>query len=58
MTTDQSRKAGMGRDFWAQYVRLNGWAMEPNERGLKVLARNLDVNVPWLRMCINLYLEA
>lgn len=58
MTLEQSKLAKLGRDYWLQYVRLNGYAFEPNTEGLKALARNLDLNIPHLRKCINIYLEA
>jgi hypothetical protein len=58
MTTTESRLAGEGKSFWQQYVNLNGYAFSPTEEGLKKLSRNLDVNIPWLRKCINLYLSA
>lgn len=58
MTTNETRLAGQGRDYWQQYVNLNGYAFYPAEEGLKKLSRNLDVNISWLRKCINLYLSA
>jgi len=58
MTTTESRLAGEGQSFWQQYVTLNGYAFSPTEDGLKKLSRNLDVNISWLRKCINLYLSA
>lgn len=57
MTLAQNKLAGLGRDYWHQYVRLNGYAFEPNLAGLRVLSRNLDLNIPHLRQCITLYLE-
>ena len=47
-----------GHDFWLQYVRLNGYAWSPTEKGLKVLSRNIDMNIPFVRHCINIYLES
>ena len=58
MTTAQLHDAGLGRDYWMQYVRLLGYAFSPTDAGLKALARNLDLNVSHLRHCINLYLAA
>lgn len=58
MTLEQTKLARLGRDYWFQYVQLNGYAFEPNTAGLNKLARNLDLNVPHLRKCINIYLEA
>ena len=47
-----------GHDYWLQYGRLNGYTFRPTSEGLKKLSRNLDVNIPHLRKCINVYLEA
>lgn len=58
MTTVKMKFAKEGRDYWQQYVMLNGYAFRPTEDGLKKLSRNLDLNVPHLRKCINAYLEA
>lgn len=58
MTTDQMKYAKEGRDYWQQYVTVNGYAFSPTEDGLKKLSRNLDLNVPHLRKCINAYLSA
>jgi hypothetical protein len=58
MTTEQMKYAKEGRDYWQQYVAVNGYAFRPTEDGLKKLSRNLDLNVPYLRKCINAYLEA
>lgn len=47
-----------GRDYWLQYVRINGYAFSPTEKGLKALSRNIDINIQHLRKCINAYLSA
>jgi hypothetical protein len=47
-----------GRSLWYQYLQINGYAFRPNDEGLKKLSRNLDLNVPYLRKCINTFLEA
>ena len=47
----------MGRSLWTEYVRLNGYAFEPNQRGLETLSRSLDLNIPYLRKMINAFLE-
>jgi hypothetical protein len=57
MTIEQSKKWGLGRSYWLQYVRLNGFAVDANKDGLLKLSKNLDLNVRHLRKCINLYLE-
>jgi hypothetical protein len=53
-----ARRFAQGRDYWWQYTKLNGYAFEPNGEGLKKLSRNLDLNIPHLRKCINAFLEA
>ena len=58
MTQAQRDLAKNGQDYWFQYTRLNGYAFEPTSDGLAKLSRNLDLNVPHLRECINAYLEA
>jgi hypothetical protein len=57
MTIEQNRKWGLGRSYWFQYVRLNGYAFVANKDGLHKLSKNLDLNIRHLRECINLYLE-
>jgi cobalamin biosynthesis Co2+ chelatase CbiK len=47
-----------GKDHWYQYVKLNGYAFEPNEEGLKKLSKDLDISVRHLKKCINIYLES
>jgi hypothetical protein len=45
-----------GRYLWIEYENLNGYAFRPNEEGLKRLSRLLDLNVPYIRRCINTFL--
>lgn len=58
MTFEQRKYAKEGRDYWLQYVSINGYSFSPKEDGLKKLSRNLDLNIPHLRKCINAYLSA
>jgi len=58
MLIAEMRKAHEGRDYWQYYVKINGYSYRPNDEGLKKIARLLDLNVPYLRQHINLYLEA
>ena len=58
MTIDDGRLFYEGRDYWQQYVFLNGYAFRPSDDGLKKLSRNLDLNIPYLKKLINIYLEA
>ena len=48
----------LGKDYWQQYVNLNGYAWEPNATGLSKLSKNLDLNVSHLSKCITAYLLA
>lgn len=47
-----------GRTLWYEYIKVNGYAFRPNEKGLKELSRMLDLNVPYIRRLINTFLEA
>jgi hypothetical protein len=58
MPIEQIQMFYQGRDYWFQYLTVNGYAFRPTEDGLKKLSRNLDLNVPHLRKYINIFLEA
>ena len=58
MTTDQMQTAKLGKEYWHQYVKLNGYAFQPKRDGLVVLSRNLDLNFKHLSRCITAYLAA
>lgn len=58
MTTEQMKYAKEGRDYWQQYVTVNGYAFSPTDEGLAKLSRNLDLNIQHLRKCIHAYLSA
>lgn len=58
MTTDEMRKAKEGKDYWFYYVAINGYSFRPSEAGLKKISRLLDLNLTYLKRCLNLYLEA
>ena len=58
MTIEESKKFIEGRDYWLYYVKINGYSFQPNEEGLRKISKLLDLNVPYLRKCINIYLEA
>jgi hypothetical protein len=45
-----------GRGYWIAYIQENGYSFEPNILGLKKLSRRLDLNVPYLKKCINFFL--
>jgi len=47
-----------GRDLWYQYINLNGYAFRPSDTGLAKLSHNLDLNIPYIRRQINVFLEA
>jgi hypothetical protein len=58
MTTEQMKLFPLGRDYWYEYLRVNGYARKPNEEGLKKLSRLLDLNIPHLRKAIYVFLSA
>jgi hypothetical protein len=58
MTIEQSKLFYEGRDYWYQYQKINGYAFSPNEEGLKKLSKDIDINIPHLKKCINTFLEA
>lgn len=57
MTVQNMKYAHEGRDYWLEYVRVNGYSFEPTETGLQRLSRLLDLEIGYLRKCINKYLE-
>jgi len=58
MTIDKMKYWSQGRDYWTQYVKVNGYSFSPKQAGLQKLSKNIDINIPHLRKCINAYLEA
>ena len=58
MTIQKRKEFTEGRDYWYEYVRINGYAFEPTDIGLKKLSRELDISVSHLRRRINTFLEA
>ena len=58
MTIEELAKCREGRDLWIYYVYINGYAREATNEGLKKISRLLDLNIPYMRRRINLYLEA
>ena len=47
-----------GRSLWLEYVRLFGYAFEPKDKNIREMSRLLDLNVPYIKKCINVFLEA
>jgi hypothetical protein len=58
MTIEQRNEFYLGRDYWQQYIKINGYAFYPTDKGLLSLSKNLDINVKHLRACINSFLSA
>ena len=46
-----------GRDYWYQYLSINGYSLRPNRVGLQKLSHNLDINIPRLRRAINFFID-
>lgn len=57
-TIEQHKLFTEGRSLWYEYQRVNGYAFRPNDKGLTKLSKLLDLNVPYIRKCINIFLEA
>ena len=58
MTIEQSKLFPLGRSYWYEYLKVNGDAMRPTEKGLKKLSKLLDINLPHLRKAIYIFLSA
>jgi len=57
IVTDYKRRQFVeGRDYWYQYLSINGYASKPNDDGLRKLSRNIDIAVPHLSECIHIFL--
>ena len=54
----EHKRFSEGRDYWYQYVRLNGYSFGPNTEGLKELSRNIDINIPHIKKCLNVFLNS
>jgi hypothetical protein len=54
----EKNEFNLGKDYWIQYEKLNGYAFRTTDEGLKKLSKNLDVNITHLRKMINIFLEA
>jgi len=51
--TQKIKDCEEGRALWYEYIKVNGYAFKPTEKGLKELSRMLDLNVPYIRRLIN-----
>lgn len=58
MTLEQRKIALQGRQYWAQYVSLNGYAFTPTSSGLTRLSQQTNINKRELAKCITAYLES
>ena len=47
-----------GKKLWQQYVNLNGYAFEPNSKGISALAKETALKPKYIRERINAFLEA
>ena len=57
MTIENRKLAIEGKMMWNEYVNINGYAFQPNKKGIDKLSKILDLNVKYLNKCIGLYLE-
>jgi len=58
MTTEDMKKARLGKSYWYEYVRINGYAFSPSREGIRNLARMLDLEQKHISECIHSYLSA
>lgn len=58
MTTQMMMKARLGRGYWFEYVRVNGYAFRPTQAGIAKLSRRLDLTRAHISECIQSYLDA
>ena len=58
MTMAETRKAYVGKSYWYEYVRVNGFSVTTTRSGILKLARSLDLEPRHVAECIQLYLEA
>ena len=57
MNQTQRNLAKLGRSYWHEYVRVNGYAFEPKADGISKLARLLDLTPKHTRLAIRAYLN-
>jgi hypothetical protein len=57
MTIQQRQVWEDGKDLWFEYIRVNGYAFNPSDKGIKELSRLLDLNQKYIKERINFYLE-
>ena len=58
MKLEEIAKCREGRNLWIYYVYINGYAQEATNEGLNKISKLLDLNIPYIKHRINLYLEA
>ena len=58
MTIKEMSEAREGRDLWLYYVKINGYAFEPDKAGIDKIAHLLDLTPQYIKHRINVYLEA
>jgi hypothetical protein len=47
-----------GKTLWQKYVNLNGYAFEPNTKGISALSKDSGHKTQYIRERINAFLEA
>ena len=57
MTIIEREKFYDGKFLWFEYVRLNGYSVKPDRKGLEKLSRKLDQSIKFIESRINFYLE-
>jgi len=58
VTTESNKLFFLGRDYWDQYVQLNGYAFAPTKKGLKALSASTGITEAELGRTITVFLGA
>jgi len=48
----------LGRGYWLEYLRVNGYSFDYTDAGVRKLGRLLDLNTPHLRRCLHIFLHS
>ena len=57
MITEQNKLWYEGKDLWYEYVNLNGYSWTFNNNGIQKLSKLLDLNIPYIKQRLCIYLD-
>ena len=57
MTIEEHRFFCEGRNYWWEYININGVSFRPNDKGIRKLAKQINVDAKYIRKCINTFLD-